>query len=935
MPFSFLSYPLDLLGTAGTNHITNETRAFVTAADRHFVPAAGPFYASSMIIRHGTTNAVLFPNTHYKLLHTHLEGTLASGKTVVAVVHIVDTSIPSISMDYRAIGGSFAETASVIAQNLQDNPPIGKTVWGQIIGQPPQYAPAEHLHNADEIYGLGDVVAALEHLRMAILQNDAMAIDAIYQYINVRLSNENYVTQDQLVNSVGGSAKIRVYTTAATLRAVTDVSTHQDYLYVLVGEGSANDKHGRLYYWDPACELLEDASLNVVKPDNVSSAVAGRFVSILRVEGDLASEITTRQSAVSALQTSLSNEITARYNADTVLTNAITALQSDLLAKASTAALAAEISARQNADTALSNSITSAVNTLTGLVNQEATNRANADTTLQNNINSEATARQNGDQNLQNQIDALSGAAGGFATTTQLNTEITDRQNAISAEATARQNTDTALADAIVDQAMNLTAESVARANADAALQGQITNHVVPTPSTGGLFLQSTGNTPGSYDWLPFNVNNLRAVDAAYLHDGFELVWANDTLQLFPRNGGLIWVNGNLYQIPTNGITCAWFDLGYASWVNRCDTNGWVRKQLLVGVTEDGVGGLTLGLYEPYEAANGTGRPYYSLKDPSLSYYTGIDALPLHKRFCLHPSTKTPILYRYVSSNGLKPEITCVGSIKLAYHGGYFPGYHNDGSSGINNPYASFAALPYIWPHGNFVHSLNSSHVQEFRYDPRTAGRFMNFWYGTGRTYGDTIADFLFKQRTPVDTTRYTPDSTFTSQIGDSYGATTYCLFGVASAYDSPFTLDYNVRLVMQTNTGDQTLFGTVADAYHYHAPYESYIGSGAYIDPGSGSGYWDWLGGEGAPEYIRANWRNMPNDLADYHHFTPMLNLHNAGVHFHGSDVVNTHNDIGQCLVDIFLFANSAGHGAPTSDIKLADCDIRLWRANQNWRRD
>ncbi len=452
MPFSFLSYPLDLLGTAGTNHITNETRAFVTAADRHFVPAAGPFYASSMIIRHGTTNTVLFPNTHYKLLHTHLEGTLASGKTVVAVVHIVDTSIPSISMDYRAIGGSFAETASVIAQNLQDNPPIGKTVWGQIIGQPPQYAPAEHLHNADEIYGLGDVVAALEHLRMAILQNDAMAIDAIYQYINVRLSNENYVTQDQLVNSVGGSAKIRVYTTAATLRAVTDVSTHQDYLYVLVGEGSANDKHGRLYYWDPACELLEDASLNVVKPDNVSSAVAGRFVSILRVEGDLASEITTRQSAVSALQTALSNEITARYNADTVLTNAIAALQSDLLAKASTAALTAEISARQNADTALSNSITSAVNTVTGLVNQEATNRADADTALQNNINSEATARQTGDQNLQNQIDALSGAAGGFATTTQLNTEITDRQNAISAEATAlsnevtaRQNADLAL----------------------------------------------------------------------------------------------------------------------------------------------------------------------------------------------------------------------------------------------------------------------------------------------------------------------------------------------------------------------------------------------------------------------------------------------------------------------------------------------------------
>lgn len=783
MPFSFLSYPLDLLGTAGTNHITNETRAFVTAADRHFVPAAGPFYASSMIIRHGTTNAVLFPNTHYKLLHTHLEGTLASGKTVVAVVHIVDTSIPSISMDYRAIGGSFAETASVIAQNLQDNPPIGKTVWGQIIGQPPQYAPAEHLHNADEIYGLGDVVAALEHLRMAILQNDAMAIDAIYQYINVRLSNENYVTQDQLVNSVGGSAKIRVYTTAATLRAVTDVSTHQDYLYVLVGEGSANDKHGRLYYWDPACELLEDASLNVVKPDNVSSAVAGRFVSILRVEGDLASEITTRQSAVSALQTSLSNEITARYNADTVLTNAITALQSDLLAKASTAALTAEISARQNADTALSNSITSAVNTLTGLVNQEATNRANADTALQNNIDSEATARQNGDQNLQNQIDALSGAAGGFATTTQLNTEITDRQNAISAEATARQNTDTALADAIVDQAMSLATESVARANADAALQGQITNHVVPTPSTGGLFLQSTGNTPGSYDWLPFNVNNLRAVDAAYLHDGFELVWANNTLRLLPRNGGLIWVNGTLYQIPNTGVRFLPIESG--SWLSDTTYHG---KSAYVYAKEDGLGGITLWLAGD------------SIVTPALNANTGFSG-PL----LLHPVSKTPVL----SVAGVtRNDYTLVGCVKFGCHNGLYPGYYS-GASG------------FVWP-GKYVWSMNSSYVQEFVYAS------YNPAYEMYDPNSGTYIPSYFEHDDIANTTRFLLRHELTARPGAYSGELVYgsgipysVLFGLASCLGTQMEeliVDFNVSVV--GGTANDILWGGLADGNNT-PPYE------------------------------------------------------------------------------------------------------------------
>lgn len=926
MPFSFLSYPLDLLGTAGTNHITNETRAFVTAADRHFVPAAGPFYASSMIIRHGTTNTVLFPNTHYKLLHTHLEGTLASGKTVVAVVHIVDTSIPSISMDYRAIGGSFAETASVIAQNLQDNPPIGKTVWGQIIGQPPQYAPAEHLHNADEIYGLGDVVAALEHLRMAILQNDAMAIDAIYQYINVRLSNENYVTQDQLVNSVGGSAKIRVYTTAATLRAVTDVSTHQDYLYVLVGEGTANDKHGRLYYWDPTCELLEDASLNVIKPDNVNSAVAGRFVSILRVEGDLASEITTRQSAVSALQTALSNEITARYNADTVLTNAITALQSDLLAKASTAALAAEISARQNADTALGDSITSAVNTVTGLVNQEATNRANADTALQNNINSEATARQTGDQNLQNQIDALSGAAAGFATTTQLNTEITDRQNAISAEATARQNTDTALVNAIADQAMNLTTESVARANADAALQGQITNHVVPTPPAGGLFLQSTGSTPGSFEWDSFDSAHNRAITAAMEHDGFKLVWdpVRRQIVLYPINGGLIYVDGELVQIPENGIACPL--MNHTDWVDWCAevlVRNWQYKSMWVVLRKSVGGGYYLDL-KGGDMSIQAGHQF-EIYDSSLPW-TGY----LTPNLFLHSTTKTPILNQIGTgdghSAGRREDLTVVGYISLMSHGGYWPGHVILGYTAYTQLVTNYGRAT----DGDFVHSFNTSGGVDYYYSFLHQNRFAYHWGSA--PYGKTLnadvtalTNCVFKQLDMANTYRYEPDPALISLAATSGGVTYPCLFATPAGAFILLETSYEVVIYMPSNPNDERLWGVVASAFPTSSPMEIAL-------PG------DWSSISSSPtapvpSYIIDNGTNLPDNSRTGSAITPILNAWNAGGKltgraerasgFNGS--VNSQN--------VYLFAEDASHGSPTSDIKITEAIFRVKGKNPMWR--
>lgn len=483
MPYSFPTYPEDLTGTALTNRILNESRVFTTAEERIFVPSGGPFYTSTMAIRNGANNQLLLPNTDYRLLHLHREGTMASGKTVVSIVHILNSSLTSVLLSYQNIGGTFSETASTVAQLLQDNPPIAQTVWGQIIGQPPQYAPAEHLHNVDELYGLGDVVSAIEHLRMAVLANDATAIDAIYLYINNRLTDENYVTQAQLA-LVSGATRVRVYPTLAHLKGGTDLITYAGYLHVVFGEATATDNRGRLYAWSPTSLLAENATKTVVIPNSLGVGDAGRYLSILRVEEDLADETAARIADTLAASLALSDEAGLRIAADNALQGSITALTTAVGQRALSTALNTEITDRTNADIAIAGDITSEagiraaadivlqgnITTLTGQlaakasvasVTTEAATRLANDNTLQGNITTEAGIRAAADTALQGSITTLTGQLAAKATVASVTTEAATRfandntlQGNIDGEATLRGQGDAALFDFMYDHGM-------------------------------------------------------------------------------------------------------------------------------------------------------------------------------------------------------------------------------------------------------------------------------------------------------------------------------------------------------------------------------------------------------------------------------------------------------------------------------------------------
>lgn len=290
MPLNPAGYPLDLTGLASSNYITNEVHVITTPRDRLFVPGGGPFYHIGLEIRNSVTNALLMPNIDYKLLHLHKPAAKESGKDVYAVVYIINELVPSVTMNYRVIGGIHGETASVIRTLLESFPlpNNGDSVsWGQLIGVPTQFTPAEHLHHIDEIYNFNDVVSVLEQIRIAILAGDGPAFNALYMYIHQYIQNEDYVTHDELesLTSAVPFFEIKSFPDYATMRQATTMINNAPALYAALGRDNMFDGNGRLFVWDITSTLPE--SEFVIKPNHIPLANPGRFIASQRIEKDI------------------------------------------------------------------------------------------------------------------------------------------------------------------------------------------------------------------------------------------------------------------------------------------------------------------------------------------------------------------------------------------------------------------------------------------------------------------------------------------------------------------------------------------------------------------------------------------------------------------------------------------------------------------------
>lgn len=220
MSLSPSSFPLDLTGTNPRNLITNDTYTLTSLEDMMFIPAGGPFFSTSLVIRSGSST--LRPNVDYKCLHLIKEATVASGLDVVAIIEITKENVSTISLDYQVIGGQYADLVPTIRQLLEGyNGREPGVNWNtQIYGKPDLYPPAPHFVSGEEFSDWGNVVLGIQAIERAILLKDVAAWGSMYQYLENLINNKiglidltSFATKSLVNAEIGRLApKTTVYT---------------------------------------------------------------------------------------------------------------------------------------------------------------------------------------------------------------------------------------------------------------------------------------------------------------------------------------------------------------------------------------------------------------------------------------------------------------------------------------------------------------------------------------------------------------------------------------------------------------------------------------------------------------------------------------------------------------------------------------------------
>lgn len=247
MAISPNAFPLDLTGTDSRNLITNDNYTFATAADKVFIPAGGPFYTRTLVVRSGTT--ILKPNVDYKCLHLLRDATVASGLDVSAIIMITKDSVNAVTLSYQVIGGEYANTVPVIRQLLANADNIDPSInWNtQVYAKPDLYPPAPHFVSGDEFSDWGAVVMGLQAVERSILLKDVAAWESMYQYLENLISNKisyinltNYATLSYVNGQVGTLAPkttvytkeesdARYYTKAQVETRIGDIDSNETY----------------------------------------------------------------------------------------------------------------------------------------------------------------------------------------------------------------------------------------------------------------------------------------------------------------------------------------------------------------------------------------------------------------------------------------------------------------------------------------------------------------------------------------------------------------------------------------------------------------------------------------------------------------------------------------------------------------------------------
>lgn len=182
-------FKVDLTGKAESNRVQNEEHVHTHQNEIVIVPNMGPFYTESFILRSSVDNSILREGKDYQYGNFYQRATKASGKSVYSLIYLLKPKLgTTYYLDYQAIGGEYAVDLDAIydillALKTKDE----KILWDEII-KPDAFPPSEHRHNADELYGMDNVVQALLEIAQELRYHNNTLVDKVVSQVIAELT---------------------------------------------------------------------------------------------------------------------------------------------------------------------------------------------------------------------------------------------------------------------------------------------------------------------------------------------------------------------------------------------------------------------------------------------------------------------------------------------------------------------------------------------------------------------------------------------------------------------------------------------------------------------------------------------------------------------------------------------------------------------------
>lgn len=211
-------YPFDETGTAKSNYIQDELRVVPPVNNRILVPSKGAFYAKSLIVRNN--EKTLVAGRDYELCALYQEATEEVGQAVNMMIYFHNPEIEgNVYLTYQVVGGIYTGTWESVQHyvNLLLVDPR-KVKWDDVLYKPELYAPMDHFHDVNDVYGLDVIPPELSRIRQVIMRVRTKEMRKVYERIlkiktdtekllNLKLKEINTVTNrfisyDERMNQV-------------------------------------------------------------------------------------------------------------------------------------------------------------------------------------------------------------------------------------------------------------------------------------------------------------------------------------------------------------------------------------------------------------------------------------------------------------------------------------------------------------------------------------------------------------------------------------------------------------------------------------------------------------------------------------------------------------------------------------------------------------